>query len=201
MPPPILRDVALEQARSGSVTGLQEAWVSCYTGRAAEACTVLADYGPTTAYGFTSPVQAAATYHRVPLGDLTPGATYHFRLRANNGQETVSQDYAFANTPGRVPPGPTVTPGAPTGITATGATVPWTTAPACPNGQVNYGTTVDELLRAPRVTSESGSGTRTAHTVALAGLTASTRYYYRVFQVAPDGNSTLSAIRSFVTTA
>jgi Purple acid Phosphatase, N-terminal domain len=201
MPPPILRDVGLEQARSGSVTGLQEAWVTCYTGRHAEACTVLADYGPTTAYGSTSPVQAAASFHRVPLGDLTPGATYHFRLRADNGEQSVSQDYAFANTPGPLPPGPTVTLGAPTLITATGATVNWTTAPACPDGQVDYHPTVAGLVDAPLVASESGSGTRTAHSVALTGLTAATRYYYRVFQLAPDGNSTLSSIRSLTTAA
>jgi hypothetical protein len=201
MPPPIIRDVALETARSGSVTNLQEAWVTCRTGRHAELCTVLADYGPTPAYGATSPPMAPAAFHRVPLGDLTPGARYHFRLRADNGQEAVSQDYAFTNTPGPVPPGPTVTTGTPTGVTATGATIPWTTDPACPPGQVNYGTSIDELLRTPRVASETAGADRTSHSVALTGLVATTRYYYRVFQLAPNGNSTLSAITSFTTTA
>jgi hypothetical protein len=39
----------------------------------------------------------------------------------------------------------------------------------------------------------------TSHSAALTGLVAVTRYYYRIFQVAPDGSSTLSGLRTFVT--
>src|SRR5262249_33446737 len=52
------------------------------------------EYGPTTAYGAkTPPVVLDATDSPVPLGaqltGLKPGATYHYRVDANNGAGTV----------------------------------------------------------------------------------------------------------------
>jgi hypothetical protein len=200
---PILRDVQLTPPRSGAAGSqgrVQEALVTCYTGRQSTNCYVEVEYGPTTAYGTTTTRTPTGGYHATPVGDLTPGGYYHFRVKATDptdaGDPTYSQDYAWTQPMDALPPGPTVTTGAVTGITTTGATVPWTTAPACPSGQVNYSTspTLDPLS----VKSETG-GVVTSHSAALTGLTAVTRYYYRIFQVAPDGSSTLSGLRTFVT--
>ena len=49
---------------------------------------------------------------------------------------------------------------------------------------MNYSTS--PTLSPLSVKSETG-GTVTNHSTALTGLTASTRYYYRIFQVAPNG--------------
>jgi purple acid phosphatase-like protein len=208
MAAPMLRDIAITPPRSGaagSEVRVQECRVRCWTGRGATPCSVVADYGPTTAYGSTTPPTPPGGAHELLLGDLTPGVTYHLRLTATDPTDapnpTQSQDHSWLQTPDLVPPGPSLTAIAAGSLTATGATITWTTDPACPNGQVNYATTPAGVETSPTVASESGSGTRTSHSVAITGLVASTRYYYRVFQVAPDGSSTLSALRTFVTTA
>ena len=201
---PILRDVHLRTPRSGaagSQGAVQEAYVSCFTGQHATPCYVEVQYGATTAYGTTTSRSPTGGYHDVAVGDLTPGGYYHFRVKATDptdaGNPTYSQDYTFTQPPDVVPPGPVVVVGATTAITATGATINWTTTPACPSGQVNYSTS--PTLTPLSVKSETG-GTVTSHSAALTGLTATTRYYYRVFQVAPNGSSRLSSLQSFVTT-
>jgi phosphodiesterase/alkaline phosphatase D-like protein len=201
---PVLREVQLEVPRSGA-SGSQgrvtEAIVTCYTGRAATNCYIEVEYGTTTAYGTTTPRTPTAGYHSMPVSGLTPGGYYHFRVKATDptdaGNPTYSQDYAFTQPPDEVPPGPVVVVTATTGITATGATINWTTSPACPSGQVNY--SASPTLNPLSVKSETG-GTVTTHSAALTGLTATTRYYYRIFQVAPNGSSRLSSLQSFVTT-
>jgi phosphodiesterase/alkaline phosphatase D-like protein len=136
----------------------------------------------------------------VAVGDLTPGTLYHFRVKATDPADAAnpaySQTYRFTQPPDVVPPGPIIVVTATTGITTTGATVNWTTSPACPSGQVNYSTS--PTLTPLSVKSETG-GTVTNHSAALTGLAPATRYYYRVFQVAPNGSSRLSSLQSFVT--
>jgi len=204
---PVVRDVLVRPPRSGALGSegpVQEATVSCYTGRlgfpGATNCTVEAEYGPTTAYGTTTAPSPLGTYHEFPIGGLTPGAEYHVRVRATDPADAAtpaySQDYAFVQTPNEVPPGPTIVHQPITGLTATGATINWTTNPACPSGQVNYSTS--PTLQPLFVKSETG-GTVTTHTAPLTGLTAATRYYYRIFQTAPAGSSTLSSLQSFLT--
>ena len=201
---PILRDVHLTVPRSGasgSEGAVQEAYVSCFTGRHSTPCYVEVEYGPTTSYGTTTSRSPTGGAHNVAVGDLTPGGYYHFRVKATDptdaGTPTYSQDYTFTQPPDVVPPGPTIIVQPVTLITATGATINWTTSPACPSGQVNYSTS--PTLSPLSVKSETG-GTVTSHSTALTGLTATTRYYYRVFQVAPGGSSRLSSLQSFVTT-
>ena len=91
---------------------MQEASVSCFTGRHSTSCTVVAEYGPTTSYGSTTSPSPAGGAHEVQLGDLTPGGYYHFRVKATDptdaGNPTYSQDYTFTQPPDVVPPGPTI---------------------------------------------------------------------------------------------
>jgi hypothetical protein len=208
---PVVRDVELEPPRSGaegSQGRVQEARVSCWTGRGGLVnCNVVAEFGPTTSYGTTSPQTPLGGFHRFTFGDLTPGSYYHFRLKATDPADvanpTYTQDYAFFQTPASIPPGPTVTVGAPTTITTTGATINWTTATACPNGQIVYGPSYAAVMAGgtPTTVNEVGAGLRTSHTQALTGLTTVTRYYYRLVQ--PDAtaaaNVTTTGVNSFVT--
>src|SRR5262245_24685491 len=73
---------------------------------------------------------------------------------------------------------PFITNPAESAITPTGATITWTTAASQPNGQVNY-----RILGAAsyQIKIETG-GPRTAHSVALTGLTAGKTYEYEVAQ-------------------
>jgi hypothetical protein len=44
------------------------------------------EYGPTTAYGRTTPLDSAlVTSHSVEIGGLAPGAIHHFRVKSNSG--------------------------------------------------------------------------------------------------------------------
>ena len=204
MAAPRLRDVQLRPPRSGAAGSegrVQEAVVSCYTGHQSTPCNVVAEYGPTTAYGTSTSPTPTGGYHEFPIGDLTPGAYYHFRVKATDptdaGNPTYSQDYAWTQPPDVAPAGPTLIHQPITGITASGATINWTSSPACPPGQVNY--SLSPTLSPLLVKSETGGAPVTAHAVPLTGLAAATRYWYRIFQVTAAGASTLSSLQSFVT--
>src|SRR5438270_12199997 len=56
------------------------------------------DYGPTTAYGSTSPLLGSlVTAHSVAISGLTAGTIYHYRVRSHDasGNMTVSGDLTF----------------------------------------------------------------------------------------------------------
>ena len=76
--------------------------------------TVTAEYGATTAYGSTTPPVVlhgtGAKGFSLPLPGLTPGATYHWRVTATNGDGTVhSQDTTLTVPPPPVNAAPSVT--------------------------------------------------------------------------------------------
>ena len=63
-----------------------------------EPASSLVDYGPTSSYGSTAGVAAVGgTSHAVLLTGLTPGTTYHFRVRSADAQnnESESPDQTF----------------------------------------------------------------------------------------------------------
>jgi len=196
---PYLRDVTIQPARSnaaGSQGRVQEMLLTCYTGREATNCNVVVEFGPTTAYGTTTVQTPTGSRHQLPIGDLTPGATYHLRVKATDPTDAGN---TIVQTPEVVyggAAGPTITVGAPTGVVSAGAVINWTTAPACPPGEVYYATTPAMATQLTKV--ESG-GTGTSHSAPLTGLTAVTRYYYRIRQTDPQGRVTLSGLQSFVT--
>jgi hypothetical protein len=60
------------------------------------------DYGPTTAYGNSTPLNAAlVTVHSQVLTGLSPGTPYHYRVRSRDaaGNQTISSDHLFQTTP------------------------------------------------------------------------------------------------------
>jgi hypothetical protein len=57
------------------------------------------EYGRSSLYGLSTPVDARADWrHEAQLTGLSPGTTYHFRVRSRNanGVVAVSADYTFA---------------------------------------------------------------------------------------------------------
>jgi phosphodiesterase/alkaline phosphatase D-like protein len=84
---------------------------------------------------------------------------------------------------------PTISAVAATG-SGTSAVVTWTTNEAA-TSVVNYGLTATSLT-----SSATASGSVTAHSVNLTGLTANTRYFYRVVSADPSGNSATSPATS-----
>ncbi|MFC1999477.1 fibronectin type III domain-containing protein, partial [Chloroflexota bacterium] len=152
------------------------------------------------AYGTWSPEDVTlVSIHNVALGGLTLGTTYYYRVisRDTAGNEKVS-DESFFTTTGDVTP-PTISGEAESGITDSGATISWNTnEPA--TSQVEYGTTSAEHGGYDSTTTLDAN-LLGSHSVTLAGLAASTTYYYRVISQDGAENEAWSAERSFTTTA
>ncbi|MBX9602025.1 MAG: fibronectin type III domain-containing protein, partial [Bryobacteraceae bacterium] len=150
-------------------------------------------YGATTAYGSATAVTATRQLsHSVNLSGLTAGTQYQFRARSADAEGAVvlSGNYSFTTSSNLA-----VTAVQVSGITATGATITWTTsAPA--DSQVQYGTTTSYGSATPV------SATRqTSHSVTLSGLTGGTTYQYRVRSADAAGTVALSGNFSFATQA
>ena len=56
------------------------------------------EFGPTSAYGFSTPVDSRADWrHSMQLTGLAPGSEYHYRVKSRdaNGAVTVSGENTF----------------------------------------------------------------------------------------------------------
>jgi hypothetical protein len=103
-----------------------------------EAATVQVEYGTTTGYGTTTSATSSGTSHSRTLSGLTPGQTYHYRIRATDtaGNLRLDGDRTFTTSASAT------LPGAPTNLVATGgntqAVLTWA-APASNGGSAITG--------------------------------------------------------------
>ncbi|MFC1999232.1 fibronectin type III domain-containing protein [Chloroflexota bacterium] len=140
-----------------------------------EPATSQVEYGVTTDYGLTTPLDTALTQgHGVNLPGLAPGTTYHYRVISRDavGNETTSDDNTFATNPVDVTI--TFSDVEASNVTTSSATIRWTTSEPA-TGQVEYGLTATYGLISALYTAEV-----TGHTITLTGLTPGTTYHYRV---------------------
>ena len=146
------------------------------------------DYGTTSSYGSSTTLNTSlVTAHSQTLSGLTAGALYHYRVKSKDaaGNLASSGDYTFTTSSDTTPP--TISAVASSGITASGATITWTTNEVS-DSQVDYGTTVSY-----------GSSTTlnttlvTSHSQTLSGLTVGTLYHYRVKSKDAAGNAAASS--------
>jgi len=154
------------------------------------------DYGPTSAYGTSTTLNAAlVTSHSQQLSGLSAGTTYHYRVRSRDGSGNLasSGDQTFTTAAPDTTP-PLISAVAASGVSNTAATIGWTTdEPA--DTQLDYGTTT-----------AYGSSTTlnpalvTAHSQTLSGLTPNTLYHYRVRSRDAAGNLATSGDQTFSTT-
>jgi hypothetical protein len=153
------------------------------------------EYGPTMAYGSSTPLDAAlATAHSVTLPGLTPKTLYHYRVKSKDAADNsaVSGDFTFT-TPDTIPP--VITGVQASAITRTGATITWTTdEPA--DSQVGYGTSTSYSSSAPPAPAPA---LVTNHSVQLSGLTPGTTYHYVVRSKDAAGNPAVSGDSTLVT--
>jgi Domain of unknown function (DUF4082)/Bacterial Ig domain/Purple acid Phosphatase, N-terminal domain len=154
------------------------------------------DYGTTTAYGSSSPLNTSlVTSHSVTLNGLIENTLYHYRVKSadSSGSLAISGDFTFSTLPSTT--APVISAVTASSISPTGATINWSTDKAS-DSQVEYGptasygnlTTVDSNLV-------------TSHSVPLAGLTASTLYHFRVRSKDPSNNQSISGDFTFTTAA
>ena len=152
------------------------------------------EWGPTTAYGYQSPLDTVLkTSHQVALSGLQPNTLYHFRVlsRDASGNLAVSSDQTFQTLPDTTAPliqNILVQIPAPTR-----AVVSWTTdEPA--DGTIDFGTTP-----AFGQTRTSTNGLQTVHQVELNPLIPETTYYYRIRSRDAYGNLAVTDNFTFIT--
>jgi hypothetical protein len=123
----------------------------------------------------TGPVTVSA-----PVGDLDPNTTYLFRISATNGGGTSEGGEETFKT---LPDPPSVTAGAPTSITQTGAVL---NATVNPDGvqvsgcKFEYGTTTSYGSSASCNPSPGSADSVVAVSASLTGLTAGAVYHFRI---------------------
>ena len=149
--------------------------------------TVLA-YGTTPALGqFTTVQEELSANHGVTLTGLNPGTTYYFAaISTTAGGASGYSTPASVTTTGAVAAGPAISNVASSNLTATAATITWTTdVPS--SSLVNYGTTASYGL------SITDPTLTRSHSVTLTGLAAGTRYVFQVVSASAGGVSSLGA--------
>ena len=97
--PPI--NITNVQAGAATATGFQVSWATNVASNSS------ADYGTTSSYGSSTPVNSSmVTSHQVTLAGLNPATTYHFRVKSTDagGHTGTSGDMTFATAPSNTPP-------------------------------------------------------------------------------------------------
>ncbi|MGQ9809363.1 MAG: family 10 glycosylhydrolase [Armatimonadota bacterium] len=157
--PPLISDVAASGITNNSAV---------ITWQTNVPATSRVEYGTTPAYGMSSLLYSTPrTAHTVTLTGLQPNTLYYYRvISTNEFGQSASGPHTFTSSGP-----PQISNVQVTGITATSATVTWTTnAPA--TSQVRYGTSpsygnVTPLSEVPV----------TSHSVTISGLTPNTDYH------------------------
>ena len=150
------------------------------------------EYGTTTSYGQSTPVQNAGTGNtavavNAPLTALEPATTYHYRLVATfSGRTITSADAQF--TTQALPP--TVTSQPATAITTTTAFANGTVDPrgAATTYHFEYGTTTAYGLSTASTDAGAGHG-QVAASAQLIGLDPGTTYHFRLVATNAGGTA------------
>ncbi len=164
-----------------------------------ERATGQVEYGTTTAYGQTTPLITSLTFnHPTRLSGLTPNTTYHYRVRSKDaaGNLTTSADYTFKTKATSDTTAPSLMSIAVSNIASTSAKVSWTTNESA-TSKVYYSSTA--TFNAGTASSTATTTLSTSHNFNLSGLSASTTYRYMVESRDAVGNTSTSAVGSFVT--
>lgn len=147
------------------------------------------DYGLTTAYGTTTPLDPAlSTAHLVTLTGLTASTTYHYRVTSHDvlGNALVSNDQQFTtlavfdSVPPRISDVQSIS------LSPTSEQISWTTEEPA-DSQVEYGTTT-----AYGTLSQRQLGLVTVHSITISGLQPDTTYHFRVISRDVAGNMATS---------
>ncbi len=184
-PPPVITNIAAGLITSSGAT-------VTWTTDEPSSSQVL--YGPTSAYGSTTALNANnVASHSQVLSGLQPATLYHYRVLSTNssGGQTSSGDFTFTT----LAPPPVISNIAAASITTSGATINWTTNQPS-TSQVAYGTTIGYGK-----TTLLNNADVTKHAQALSGLSAATLYHYRVSSSNASGEQTFSGDNTFMTAA
>jgi|GEM_PF-1199713 len=156
------------------------------------------EYGTTSAYGSAIVASGSLiTSHSVPLGSLSAGVDYHYRVKSKDaaGNLAVSGDFTFTTVNAVDTTAPVISGVSVSSITSSSAVVSWTTNEPS-DTQVDCGTTSG-------YGSLSGlnSSMVTAHSAFMSGLSPSTSYHYRARSKDAAGNLGVSGDFTLATAA
>ena len=188
---PVISSVATS---SISLTGATITWTTN------ENSDSIVDYGTTIALGsLGGNTSDSTTAHSVSLTGLSSNTTYYFQVRSQDSSGNTATDnndgdyYTFTTTADSTPP--TISSVEASVVDRNSATITWTTNEAA-TSQVEY-----SLLENMSGSSSTSLVTdlRTAHSVVISGLTAGTKYYYRVKSKDASNNEAISIIYNFTT--
>lgn len=157
------------------------------------------EYGTTTAYGQTTPLNTNLTYsHPTRLTGLAPNTTYHYRVRSKDaaGNLTVSADYTFKTKALADTTAPSLVSIAVSNIASTTAKISWTTSENA-TGKVYYSSAA--TFSTGTASTVATTSLSTSHNFNLSGLSASTTYRYMVESKDAAGNISTSSVGSFLT--
>lgn len=153
------------------------------------------EYGPDDAYGNSSPLDSAIrATHTLTLSGLTPGTTYHVRIRSRDsfGNVGLSADFTVTTLPA-----PTIPP-----VISALAIDPWVAGVS-----IAWSTDLpsDTLLEYGPTTAYGKSicdaALRTAHFISIDKLAPNTIYHFRIRNRDEYGNTTYSDDQTFTTLA
>jgi hypothetical protein len=185
--PPTISAVGASRGSSNSET------ISWTTNEASDS---QVEYGTTTAYGSSTALATAlVTNHSATLSGLQLSTLYHYRVKSRDAASNLatSGDFTFTTTGDTTPP--TISGVGASSITASAATISWTTDEAS-DSQVEYGTTT-----AYGSSTGLATGLVTNHSTSLTGLQPSSLYHYRVKSRDAGGNLATSSDQTFTTAA
>lgn len=171
----------LSNITAGSITssGVSITWTTN------EASTTQVEYGPTTAYGVSTPLNAAlVTSHSAALSGLQASTTYNYRVRSADaaGNVAVSGNRTFTTAAAPDTTAPVILNLATTGLTPTSAIITWTTNEPS-TSQVEYGPTAAYGQQSP-----ANATLVTSHRETVSNLTAGATYHVRVLSADAAGN-------------
>jgi phosphodiesterase/alkaline phosphatase D-like protein len=166
--------------------------------------TVAFEYGPTAAYGSTTPVQtvaagAPASTVSAALAGLAPGTTYHYRIDATNAAGTSDGADATFTSAGGTPVGLAARTRAASAVRARSALLGGLATVPADGATIafEWGTTRAYGAQTPLRPLSSSAAAQDVHAV-LGGLAPGTTYHYRLLVQIPGG-AVRGADRSFTT--
>ena len=187
--PPVISNVS---ASNITATGATISWTTN------EASDTQVEYGTTTAYGSSTALNSSmVTSHSQNLTGLSASTLYHYRVKSRDaaGNLATSGDYTFTTAPAPDTTPPVISNVSASNITATGATISWTTNEAS-DTQVEYGTT-----NAYGSMTSLDADMTTSHSQKLEGLAPATLYHFRVRSSDAAQNLAVSQDFTFTTAA
>jgi len=151
------------------------------------------NYGATSSYGNASTTNTLVIAHQILLSGLSPSTTYHYQAASGNasGLAGTSSDYTFTTL--SVDTTPPVISAVASTTSFTSAIVSWNTDETA-DSEVLYGS-----VPGIYIASSSSASFATSHSQNLAGLSASTQYYFVVISTDSSGNTATSSEQTFMT--